>query len=105
MPRWSAVNIRRKTPVSDKVYAAQGNLMVASLQSNSALHDVNPVTEIVGFRKVMYKAVSCSTESWRPHRDPVLQKLTKNRYRPSRADRVKSGSGLSVSAEVIPPTW
>lgn len=79
--------LEKKTPVIDKVYAAQGNLMVASLQSNSALHDVNPVTEIEGFRKAMYMAVSCSTEIWRPHRDSALQKLTKNRYRPTRTDR------------------
>lgn len=63
------------------VYRPSGNLMVASLQSNLALHDVNPVTQIVGVRKAMYLAVSCSAEIWRPQVDPRLQKLTKNRYR------------------------
>lgn len=90
--------LEKKKPVIDKVYPAKGNLMVASLQSNIALHDVNPVTAIHGFRKAMYMAVSCSTEIWRPHRDASLQKLTKNRYRPGRVDRaidrVKRAVGL-----------
>jgi len=74
-------------PVIDRVYAPRGNLMVASLQSNSAFHDVNPVTAITGTRKALYMAVSCSTVIWRPHRDIRLQRLTKNRYRPSKAER------------------
>lgn len=88
-----------KRPVIGKVYPAKGNLMVASLQSNSALHDVNPVTAIEGFRKAMYMAVSCSTEIWRPHRDTALQKLTKNRYRPNKAvravNKLKRAIGMS----------
>lgn len=77
-------------PVIDKVYPPQPNFMVASLQSNMAFHDVNPVTAIEGFRKAMYLAVSCSAVIWRPHRNLALQKLTKNRYRPSQAERVIS---------------
>jgi len=68
-------------PVIEKVYSAKGNLMVASLQSNRALHDVNPVTAIEGVRKAMYMAVSCSAEIWRPDPDKRLQRLTKSRYR------------------------
>lgn len=73
------------TPVIDKIYPAKGNFMVASLQSNRALHDVNPVTAITGLRKAMYMAVSCSAEIWRPDPDVRLQKLTKSRYRPPAA--------------------
>lgn len=73
------------TPVIDKIYPARGNFMVASLQSNRALHDVNPVTAIKGVRKGMYMAVSCSAEIWRPDPDVRLQKLTKSRYRPPAA--------------------
>jgi hypothetical protein len=80
--------IDRTTPVIDKIYPAKPNFMVASLQSNMAFHDVNPVTAIEGFRKAMYLAVSCSTVIWQPHKDRLLQKLTKNRYRPSQAERV-----------------
>lgn len=69
-------------PLIDKVYAPKPNFMVASVQSNFAYHDVNPVTHIEGVRKAFYLAVSCSTEIWRPHRDRSLSKLTKNRYRP-----------------------
>lgn len=79
--------LERKKPVVDKVYAPERNLMVASLQTNFALHDVNPVTAITGVRKALYMAVSCSTEIWRPQRDARLGKLTKNRYRPGRVQR------------------
>lgn len=73
------------TPSIEKIYPARGNFMVASLQSNRALHDVNPVTAITGVRKAMYMAVSCSAEIWRPDPDIRLQKLTKSRYRPPAA--------------------
>ncbi len=73
------------TPVIEKIYPARGNFMVASLQSNRALHDVTPVTAITGVRKAMYMAVSCSAEIWRPDPDVRLQKLTKSRYKPPAA--------------------
>ncbi|MBV8973055.1 MAG: 2OG-Fe(II) oxygenase [Sphingomonadaceae bacterium] len=75
------------TPVIDKIYPAKGDFMVASLQSNRAFHDVNPVSAITGVRKAMYLAVSCSAEIWRPDTDDRLAKLTKSRYRPSAAER------------------
>jgi len=74
-------------PVIEHVYRPAGNLMVASLQSNLALHDVNPVTAITGVRKAMYMAVSCSTELWVPHSDRRIQRLTKSRYRASGIER------------------
>lgn len=79
--------IENYTPSIEKVYPARGNLMVASLQSNRALHDVNPITAITGVRKAMYMAVSCSAEIWRPDPDVRLQKLTKSRYRAPAAVR------------------
>ncbi len=86
-------------PVIDQVYRPQPNLMIASLQSNRAFHDVNPVTAIDGVRKALYMAVSCSTMIWKPHRDVRLQRLTKNRYRPSRAERafdhIKKAVGIA----------
>lgn len=77
--------VENYTPVIEKVYPAKANFMVASLQSNRALHDVNPITAIEGLRKGMYMAVSCSAEIWRPDPDVRLQKLTKARYRPPAA--------------------
>ena len=74
-------------PFIDKVYPPQGNLMVASLQTNWALHDVNPVTKIEGSRKAFYAAVACSRQIWKPHRDQSLQRLTVNRYKPTIAER------------------
>lgn len=79
--------VENYTPVVAQVYPARGDFMVASLQSNRAFHDVNPVTAIKGVRKAMYMAVSCSAEIWRPDSDVRLAKLTKSRYRPPAAIR------------------
>jgi hypothetical protein len=74
-------------PVVDKCYPPAANFMVASLQSNMAYHDVNPVTDIEGVRKAIYMAVSCSAPLWAPHRNRRLQRLTKNRYQPNIIER------------------
>lgn len=59
-------------------YAPRKGRMIASLQTNRSLHDVNPVTRIQGSRKAYYLAVSCSTRPWRE--DPEwLMELTRNR--------------------------
>lgn len=79
--------LENKMPVIDKVYRPQPNFMVASLQTNHAYHDVNPITQITGLRKAIYLAVSCSVEIWKPHSDRSLQRLTKNRYRPTAMDK------------------
>ena len=75
-------------PVLSKTYRPQRNLMIASLQSNNALHDVNPVTAIDGVRKTFYMAVSCSTAIWKPPAERRLARLTRNRYRPSTMERI-----------------
>ena len=74
-------------PVISKVYKPEGNLMVASLQTNEALHDVNPITAIEGVRKAIYMAVSCSAEIWRPSTDKRIQRLGKSRYKASLGER------------------
>lgn len=74
-------------PLLKKTYRPQRNFLIASLQSNQALHDVNPVTAIDGVRKAFYLAVSCSTGIWKPPRDRRLARLTGNRYPPSRVER------------------
>lgn len=75
-------------PILKKTYRPQRNLLIASLQSNHALHDVNPVTAIEGVRKAFYLAVSCSTAIWKPPADRRLALLTRNRYRPSMVERM-----------------
>lgn len=86
-------------PVVAQVYPARGDFMVASLQSNRAFHDVNPVTAIKGLRKAMYMAVSCSAEIWRPDGDVRLAKLTKSRYRaPAAVRALKSVRDFARSA-------
>jgi hypothetical protein len=75
-------------PLLRKTYRPQRNLLIASLQSNRALHDVNPVTAINGVRKALYMAVSCSTEIWKPPGERRLARLTGNRYRPTVMERI-----------------
>lgn len=88
-----------KTPVVDKVYAPKPNLMIASLQSNRAFHDVNPITEIEGVRKGFYLAVSCSTAIWRPAKERWMQKLSRNRLKRS---AIRRGIGtLKANAKKI----
>ncbi len=79
--------IRDGRPVIARTYPPLPNFMVASLQSNMAFHDVNPVTSIQGVRRAMYMAVTCTHEIWRPHRDRRLQRLTRNRYAPGPMER------------------
>jgi hypothetical protein len=80
--------LRGHTPVLRKTYRPERNLLIASLQSNNALHDVNPVTAIDGVRKAFYMAVSCSTAIWKPPADRGLARLTRNRYQPSTLERL-----------------
>jgi hypothetical protein len=77
-------------PVVKKVYRPRPNMLLASLQSNLALHDVNPVAALVGVRKAFYMAVSCSTEIWRPPADRRLARLTSNRYRKTLLERIRT---------------
>ena len=52
--------LRRGRPVLERVYAPTAGLMIASLQSNRAFHDVEPIAAIDGERRALYMAVSCS---------------------------------------------
>ena len=74
-------NVVDGKPVVAVSYAPKPNLLVASLQSNRAYHDVNPITEIKGVRKALYMAISCSTRLWKPYANRRLEKLSQNRYR------------------------
>jgi len=68
------------TPVLAKIYFPKKNLLIASLQTNRALHDVNPITKLGSSRKAIYMAISASEDIWAKSGDEHLQKLTKNRY-------------------------
>ena len=67
-------------PKLEKIYRPEANMLIASLQTNRALHDVNPITRLSVPRLAVYMAVSCSEKIWREDSDSHLQKLTKNRW-------------------------
>ena len=71
----------------EKTIPIKSNLFVASLQNNYALHDVNPITKIVGYRKAIYIGVSCTNDIWKKISDTKHSKLTQNRYNPSLIER------------------
>ncbi len=72
--------LRRSNPVLQKVYHPTAGLLIASLQSNRAFHDVDPIVKIEGERRAFYMAVSCSEPIWRREVDRKLSSLSKNRY-------------------------
>lgn len=74
--------LRRGKPVLARVYAPNAGLMIASLQSNRAFHDVEPIAAIDGERRAFYMAVSCSEPIWRKEVHRKLGALSKNRYDP-----------------------
>ena len=51
--------------------------MLASLQSNDAFHDVNPL--LIGERKAMYLSISCSKKIWKEYTNDKIKTLSKNR--------------------------
>ena len=67
----------QKTVLNKEVKPKCGRLL-ASLQTNYALHDVNPVTKINGYRKAFYLAISCNKPLWNES-EQWLMKLTSNR--------------------------
>jgi hypothetical protein len=71
----------------EKTIPIKSNLFVASLQNNYALHDVNPITKIVGYRKAIYIGVTCTNDIWKSISDTKHAKLTQNRYNPSFIER------------------
>lgn len=74
--------LRRGEPVLKRTYHPASGLVIASLQSNRAFHDVDPITSIEGERRAFYIAVSCSVPIWKREVHPTLCKLNKNRYDP-----------------------
>ncbi len=69
-------------PVLSKVYRPSSGLLIASLQSNLAFHDVEPISEIQGERRAFYMAVSCSEPIWKKEVNGELSALSRNRYDP-----------------------
>ena len=74
--------VRRSKPYLEKVYNPVAGLLIASLQSNRAFHDVDAIKAIDGERRAFYMAISCSEPIWRRELDRKLSALSKNRYDP-----------------------
>jgi hypothetical protein len=74
--------LRRSRPVLKKIVHPKANLLIASLQSNRAFHDVEPIAGIDGERRAFYMAVSCSKPIWKKEVHRRLFHLNKNRYDP-----------------------
>jgi hypothetical protein len=82
--------LRRGKPVLKKVYHPISGLLIASLQSNRAFHDVEPIAKIDGERRAFYVAVSCSEPIWKKEVHRKLSALNKNRYDPPPPSRIVS---------------
>jgi hypothetical protein len=80
--------LRGSKPVLRKVYRSVSGLLIASLQSNLAFHDVEPIAEIEGDRRAFYIAVSCSEPIWKKEVHRKLSALNKNRYDPPPPSRI-----------------
>ncbi len=75
--------LRRNKPVLRKKWRPAAGLLIASLQSNRAFHDVEPIASIVGERRAFYMAVSCSIPIWRKETHSKLNALSQNRFDPA----------------------
>ena len=68
-----------KLQVFDEIKPLE-NRLIASLQNNSAFHDVNPVSNISGQRNAFYLAISASKKIWKPcKRNRINKNFNKNR--------------------------
>jgi hypothetical protein len=74
--------LRRGEPVLQREYLPTAGLMIASLQSNRAFHDVEPIAAIDGERRAFYMAVSCNQPIWQKEVHRKLSAINKNRYDP-----------------------
>jgi hypothetical protein len=74
--------LRNDTPILEKTYQPTAGLLIASLQSNRAFHDVAPIEAIDGERRAFYMAVSCSEPIWKKEVHAKLSVFNKNRYNP-----------------------
>jgi hypothetical protein len=82
--------LRENIPVLKRVYHPASGLLIASLQSNRAFHDVEPIETIDGERRAFYMAVSCSEPIWKKEIHRELSVLNKNRYDPPRPTNIMS---------------
>lgn len=80
--------LRRDKPVLAREYRPIAGLLVASLQSNRAFHDVDPIAQIDGERRAFYMAVSCSQPIWKKESHRKLSALSRNRYDPPPRSRL-----------------
>jgi hypothetical protein len=60
-----------------KIINTKKNRMIASLQSNIAFHDVNPLLR--GERRAAYMSISCNSKIWKDYKSDSLKKLSQNR--------------------------
>ena len=70
--------IDNKLPSLSKIITPEKGLLISSLQTNNALHDVNPVIEIEGSRNAFYLAISCNKKIWNKGENWLME-LTSNR--------------------------
>lgn len=63
-------------------YGVKQDFFIATLQNNTAFHDVNPILEIDGYRKAIYVGITCTNELWAPIRYKKHAELTQNRELP-----------------------
>ena len=60
----------------------QRNRVIASIQTNNAYHDAEPVIDIIGKRNAMYIAISSGSKLWKDcERSRFNKQFNKNRYR------------------------
>jgi hypothetical protein len=75
--------LRRNKPVLRREYPPTAGLLIGSLQSNRAFHDVEPITSIMGERRAFYMAVSCSIPIWKKEAHRELNTISQNRFDPA----------------------
>lgn len=79
--------VQGKTLIQNKTVKSEPNLLLGSLQTNTAFHDVNPIKFIKVSRRALYFSISCSQAIWKPD-EKWIMKLTKSRYNFSVLDKI-----------------
>lgn len=79
--------VKGKTLIQNKIIKSEPNLLLGSLQTNTAFHDVNPVKYIKSSRRALYFSISCSQAIWRPD-EKWIMRLTKSRFNYSVLDKI-----------------
>ena len=88
--------IEEGLPILAKEYKPKKGQLIAALQTNTSLHDVNPIRHIEGYRNAYYLAVSCSKKIWREDSEWVMR-LTKNRAPKIIIQDVNTGQGVRLT--------